>query len=364
MANRKSPLHDRHAGGGAKFRTIADYDVAETYSTPEAEYAALTQGVGVVDLSLTSRFRLTGDDREKLLNKLLTSDMVGVQRGQLGDGLLCNDRGGIIDAVSFLKSDNSLFLWGSAPAYGRLKAWLDECIPPSTGVVVADLTAAQGSIEVRGPKAREVLEESLVEGKLPEVDRTASIIQLGQARCLVVRRSTGSLDTYRIDAGSAYMGSLWDTVLSVGSRLGALAVGHRATEIFRIETGVPAVGFEIDQHTTPIEIGALNLVAFEKKNFPGRRSLLHSTCSEFSRRLVHLRLETRIEPTGDSPLEIDGIRVGQVTSAAMIPNKRQVLALGFVDSVKSVPGTTLQVRVGREIGNAVIIDSVVARAAG
>lgn len=363
MANRKSPLHDRHAGAGAKFRTIGDYEIADVYSSPEAEYAALTQGVGIVDLSLTSRFRLTGEDREKLLNKLMTSDLATVQRGQLGDGLLCNDRGGIIDAVSYLKSDNSLFLWGSAPAYTRLKSWLDESIPQSTGVVVADLTAAQGSIEIRGPHAREVLEESMVEGKLPEIDRTASIIQLGQARCLVVRRATGNLDTFRVDAGSAYMGSLWDTVLSVGARVGATAVGHRATEMFRIETGMPAIGFEIDPHTTPIEIGALSLVAFEKKNFPGRRSLLHSTCSEFSRRLVHLRLETRVEPPPESPLEIDGIRVGQMTSAAMVPTTRQVLALGFVDSIKSIPGTTLQVRMGREMASAVIIDSVVARSA-
>lgn len=364
MALRRSPLHDRHNGSGAKFRAIADFEVADLHSSAEAEYAALTQGVGIVDLSLTSRFRLTGEEREKLFNKLLTSDLAAVQRGQLGDGLLCNDRGGIIDAVSFMKSDNSLFVWGSAPAYTRLKAWLDECIPQSTGVVVADLTASQGSIEVRGPKAREVLEESIVEGKLPDIDRTASIIQLGQARCLVVRRATGPLDTYRIDAGSAYMGSLWDTVLSAGGRLGVLPVGHRATEMYRIETGVPAVGFEIDPHTTPIEIGAINLVAFEKKNFPGRRSLLHSTCSEFSRRLVHLRVETRIEPPGESPLEVDGIRVGQVTSAATIPSSRQVLALGFIDSVKSVPGTTLNVRMGREVGTVTIIDTVLARTAG
>lgn len=364
MAPRKSPLHDRHAGSGAKFRTIGDFEVADIHASAESEYAALTQGVGVVDLSLNSRFRLTGEEREKLLNKLLTSDLGAVGRGQLGDGLLCNDRGGIIDAVSFMKSDNSLFVWGSAPAYPRLKAWLDECIPQSTGVVVADLTAAQGSIEVRGPKAREVLEECIVEGKLPELDRSASIIQLGQARCLAVRRASGSVDCYRIDAGSAYMGSLWDTMLSVGGRLGAVAVGHRATEMYRIETGVPAVGFEIDPHTTPIEIGAINLVAFEKKSFPGRRSLLHSTCSEFSRRLVHLRVETRLEPPADSPLEVDGIRVGQITSAALIPSSRQVLALGFIDSIKSVPGTTLNVRMGREVGTVTIIDSVVARAAG
>src|SRR5919112_4971035 len=74
-------LHEQHLTRGAVFGESAGWEVPIHYGAAEAEHAAVRQHVGIADLSHRGTLRVTGEDRVKWLQSLISNDIVPVAPG-------------------------------------------------------------------------------------------------------------------------------------------------------------------------------------------------------------------------------------------------------------------------------------------
>ena len=111
--------------------------------------------------------------------------------------------------------------------------------------------------------------------------------------------------------------------------------GDVLDEAARIESGVPAMGAEIDERTIPAETGWVDAsVSFTKGCFVGQELVarMDSRTAEPPRRLVRLCVEAPVDAAvgkGD-PIESQGNAVGEITSAAWSEPAQNLVALGYV----------------------------------
>jgi folate-binding protein YgfZ len=103
-------------------------------------------------------------------------------------------------------------------------------------------------------------------------------------------------------------------------------VGDEEFERWRIESGVPRWGHEIDDRVLPAEAGLDEThISFTKGCYPGQEPIARQRYrGKVNRRLRVLELESQEIPKPGTELLLDGKPVGRITSA--VPG----LALGFV----------------------------------
>jgi folate-binding protein YgfZ len=112
-------------------------------------------------------------------------------------------------------------------------------------------------------------------------------------------------------------------------------------ERWRIESGIPRWGAEIDERILPAEAGLTEThVSFTKGCYPGQEPIARQHYrGKLNRRLRVLELDDDAAPDPDTGIELDGKTVGRVTSA--VPGR----ALAYVrvevpdDAALSVGGT-------------------------
>lgn len=356
MAGRRTQLGNTHQANGARFIELGDFSIPAVFSSVEEEYRALKETAGLIDRSHECRFKIKGTDREAVLDNLVTRDLRKMDSNEVVHCYICNEQGGIVDDALVLKTDQFYVFHGRSAKRGQVNEWF-QAQAGEADVEIQDSTTTQGCIEVRGPAGRTLVEGVVLDGKLPEKHGESTIVQIGQARCLVLHVKHRLTERFLIHAGALYIQPVWERLQSAGHNINAVPVGYAACEVARIEAGEPGYGTEIDPDTTPLDLNATRQVDFSKPSFIGRRALAHQACAEFTRRLVQVRFDVPNSPEAGSRLEFDGMPVGRVTSACRSLALGCGVALGFVDGLKAAPGVCLQVR----MRNQLLVGAVVER---
>jgi aminomethyltransferase len=345
MVGKKLPLNDWHAQAGARFMEENGWLVPESYGKADMEYAALRNGTGLADLCHEARYRIEGPDALPFLNAITTVDVSKIPEKTAAPAFCCNRRGGILDLVTIYRDEKYFLLFGSGRARHRMTDWLKEkSMAFKGGVATDDLTTTQAHFAVRGPGAATMLDRISFTQKITLEPGQATVITIGSARTLVVRRpKAAGIDGYDVVTGAIYLQPLWEKFAEASRATGARPIGLTAREIYRVETGIPAHSAEYDENTTPVELGRGDEIDFTKGEFEGRRALLHSTSSDMSRVLVALRLEANAAVERGAEILFESLPVGVVTSTVVSPALRVRLALGFVNVMKAAPGTSVKV---------------------
>lgn len=340
------PLHDWHVSNRAKFGDVGGYAVPTAYNTLDMEYGVLRNGVGITDMCHQARTRVEGKDAIPFLDYLQTINTAEMRPNRARYTYFCNQRGGIIDGAMLYREENFFLVFSSAENRQRLTDWMEEQRRrlKFDDVQIIDATTSHRQIAFVGAQAQSLYERLFVSGAPKLEQGEGHGLTIGSARVLVIRRTLRGIPGYDVITGNVFLKDVWDRVMETARLVGARPVGTKALEVLRVEMGVPEIGREMDEDTTPLEIEQTSYVDFNKKRFCGRRAMLHSTTSEFSRTLCALRIEGAEIPEHGSPILYDGMNVGRVTSAVTSPLYRSPLALGFVNSVKAIPGTQLMIQ--------------------
>src|SRR5579862_1840703 len=96
------PLHELHQSLNARFGELNGAEMVANYGDTPAEYAALREAAGVVDLSFRSRVCLTGADRARFLHGQVTND---VNRLRPGEGCYA----ALVTAKGKMESDLNIY---------------------------------------------------------------------------------------------------------------------------------------------------------------------------------------------------------------------------------------------------------------
>jgi aminomethyltransferase len=336
-----SPFHERtrSLSQNDQFVPWAGYTTVDVFTTVEQEYFAIRNAATLYDLTPMVKYRVTGPDAQRYLNRLVTRDVRKLKIGRVSYVVWCNDDGHIID-------DGTVFRLGAddfrvCTAERQLDWFLDSAI--GFDVFVEEITTDVAALSLQGPTSCYVLKRLGLTGveQLKPFD-LAHFESKG--RPIMVSRTgfTGDLG-YELWMQPDHAIGIWDDLMEVGRSRGLRAIGSQALNLARIEAGflMPNVDFVSAEHTirtgrdrTPLELGLGWLVDFEKPHFNGRRALLSQKEAGLRRMLVGLDVDGN-KPAHDALLYArpdDERECGFVTSAMWSPTCKRNIALAILDA--------------------------------
>src|SRR5258705_638468 len=97
----KLPLEKSHEQLGASFGEQDGWLVPTSYGDVAAEYKAVRENAGLMDLSPRGRVRVSGSEAIMFLNGLITNDMKTLAENHWMSAVFPNVQGGCIAAVVF-----------------------------------------------------------------------------------------------------------------------------------------------------------------------------------------------------------------------------------------------------------------------
>jgi folate-binding protein YgfZ len=308
------------------------------FGNVSAEFAALLSGCGVYEMSLRAKIALTGGDRVRWLNGMVTNNVRDLAVGHGVYAFLLNPQGHILGDLYAYNRGDSLMLDSDQSQSEKLLATFDHYIIMDD-VGVAHLTDKLTAIGIAGPKVGEVLQAAGFE--LPEMERLQfADVTWRDIAVTVVRGDNASVESYEFWLAPDQATSLRDALTKVGATL----AGTTAVELLRIAAGIPRYGQDIRERDLPQETEQLRAVHFSKGCYIGQEIVERIR----SRGNVHRKF-TGFEVQGALPalgtkVQADGKDVGEITSVASLPlvSGERPVALGYIRREIATPGKQVQ----------------------
>jgi aminomethyltransferase len=279
---------------------------------------------------------------------------------------MCNERGGIVDDVIVMRSDDGTHFVIVVNASTREKdvAWMREHAPADLDL--HDLSDDLALIAVQGPRAADILEPvARVDGNgaglrdlRPFFATGLSLAGVTDARVQRISRTgyTGE-DGFEIYVDSPRAGQVWDAVLEAGVAHGLVPAGLGARDTLRLEAGLRLYGQDMDEDTDPYSCGLGWTVKLDKGDFIGRDALeAVRAAGGPKRKLVGLEMTERgIARDGYRVLALDGKLLGTVASGSPAPFLKKNIALAHLPMEFTAPGTEIAVEIRNQPVKAVVV---------
>ena len=331
------------------------------YSSIVEEHLATRHAVGLFDVSHMGRINFSGSGACDFLNRIVTRDVKALSCGQVRYALVTNENGGILDDVLVYhlaqagEGESYYQLVVNASNREKILAWIKTQKPDASTVKIEDRTLATAMIAVQGPLAIQAI------GPLSSVDPTtlkyytATEAKIGGAAGLLGRTGYTGEDGWEIVVPSEAAVSIWCSLLENGAEAGAKAAGLGCRDTLRLEAGMPLYGHELNEQINPYEAGLGFAVSLEGRTFPGIEVLKRSKANPNLRRRVGLVLSGKRVPREHYDVLADGNIVGEVTSGTFSPTFQHPIAMAYVDSNSSEPGSELSVDIRGKQEPAVVV---------
>lgn len=296
-----------------------------------AEFAALLSGCAIYDLSGRAKLAITGGDRVRWLNGMISNNVRDLPANQGVYSFVLNAQGRIQADLYAFQRGESLLVETESQQREKVLQLFDRYII-ADDVEIADLTDKLSSIGLTGSQAREVLERAgIVVAELTVAELTG--LQFVEAKwretpITVVRSEEVLGDSWQVWIEHEYRSQLWQEL----ERQGGLPVSVHALNAFRISRGIPQFGVDIRDRDLPQETGQNRALSFTKGCYLGQEIVERIR----SRGAVH-RQFAAFDVSG--PLPEAGTKivagekaVGEVTSGALLPfaDGDRSVALGYL----------------------------------
>jgi folate-binding protein YgfZ len=312
---------------------------APAFGEVRGELGALLSGCGVYHLNSRAKIALTGGDRVRWLNGMVTNNIRELAHRHGVYAFLLNPQGHILGDLYAYNRGDSLMLDTDRAQSEKLLATFDHYIIMDD-VEVANVSDKLTAIGVTGPKAREVMRAAEFEipqlAPLQFMDVTWQNVPL-----TVARNDNASVESYELWISPDQVTVVQDALVKTGATL----AGTNALELLRIAAGIPRYGQDIRERDLPQETEQLRAVHFSKGCYIGQEIVERIR----SRGAVHRKF-TGFEVQGALPavgtkIQAEGKDVGEITSAASLPlaDGERLVALGYIRREIATPGKQLQV---------------------
>jgi len=327
-----------HAALGARMTDLDGHAVAADYGDPAAEHARVREAGGFIDRSYRGKLRVTGPDREDLLQSMTTNDVAKQPVDTAIPDAICTGHGKVQSLFACVKRPDA-YLLDLDPA---LTAFTRDFLVKYTIVRDAetvDESGLWGHVGVYGPEARTVLAAALG-GALPEASGAVSARDGGAT--LVIATAEFGVPGYEVWTPREGLPGLWVALTEHGRPLGIGPFGFAALEGLRIETGRPRYGLEVDDDVILLEAGLVEAANFEKGCYIGQETLSRIVFrGHVNKRLCGLLVDGP-PPAPGTPVTASDEEVGTVRSAAVSPTLGRAIALAYLKRSHWAAGTAVQ----------------------
>jgi aminomethyltransferase len=350
------------------YRDWAGYYAVSAYETHhEHEYNAIRNACAVIDISPLFKYRISGRDATRLVDRIITRDPKKMAVGQVYYTPWCDEEGKVIDDGTITRVEEQVYRWTAADPNLR---WLTENAA-GLEVRVEDITEQVAALALQGPTSARLL-------------RQVSTAPLDTLKYF--RAAAGSIAGVPVDISrTGYTGDLgyevwmpwdaairvWDAIADAGHTFDLHPTGMLALDVARVEAGLLLI--DVDFHSSrkamiesqkysPLELGMGRLIDLQKGPFVGRSALAAEHRRGHKRQIVGIEVDwTDVErlyeavglpPTAPAtasrvavPVYKNGKQVGRATSTTWSTTLKKLIALATIDAPHFETGTKLQMEV-------------------
>jgi aminomethyltransferase len=350
------------------FRDWAGYYAASVYETHhEHEYNAIRNAAAMIDVSPLFKYRISGPDAARFINRVIARDIERVAVGQAIYCCWCDEQGKVIDDGTISRLAENQYRWTAAEPNLR---WFHQ---NSLGldVKIEDISRDLAALAIQGPTSSRLL-QSVAGSEIANL----KYFRVTRARIAAVDVEisrtgyTGDLG-YEIWIPWNDASKVWDALVEAGGPFDLHPAGMLALDVARIEAGLILIDVDYtsskkalieSQKYSPYEIGLGRLVDLRKEKFIGREALAQENRRGPNRSLVGLELNwddverlydaTGLAPQVSStasriavPVYCSGAQIGKATSTTWSPVLKKMLALASISIPHARPGTELQMEI-------------------
>jgi aminomethyltransferase len=361
----KTPLYDLHVELGARMVPFAGYAMPVQYpSGLVAEHHHTRNHAGLFDVSHMGQLRLVGKDAAAAFETLMPVDVIDLPVGKQRYGLLTNEAGGIIDDLMFFKvAEDEIFVIVNGACKAGDIAHIQQHIGNRCQIITMP---TQGLLALQGPQAVAVMAR-LAASPSQSIEKlvfmTGGRFTIAGADCFVTRSGYTGEDGFEISVSAEQTEMLAKALLAEPE---VKPIGLGARNSLRLEAGLCLYGQDIDATTNPVEaglgwamqkvrraegaraggyIGATNIIAAQAMNTLANventsKNGMFST--KTLRKRVGLIALDRVPVREHTELQdLNGTRIGEVTSGLLAPTIDKPIAMGYVSAEFAAVGTRI-----------------------
>ncbi|MBT4519403.1 MAG: GcvT family protein, partial [Halieaceae bacterium] len=360
---RTSPLYAMLAAKGAVhgvvqgyekplwFKTDAVQDEPPTWERSAAhpavaqECLAVQDAAGVVDISGSAKFEISGPDAAAFLDHLSCNKLPG-RDGRLGLTLFHGPGGGIMTEQSITRiNDNLYYLVGPLASEYRDLHWM-QTHSDGFEVEIDNRTEEIGGLLLTGPKARDILQQLTAEDLSNAVFPWLSCktVMLDSAQVRVLRVSYAGELGYELHMPVYQLLSIYQSLFRVGEALGLRDFGGYAFNSMRMEKMYRAWGSEFTEEISGVEAGMDRFIDTDR-DFIGAGSVKQRQAEGGEIQLAYLAFDDDIagECYGNEAVYQGEELVGLTTGGAYGHRVGKSLAFAYIKPPLVAQGVALQV---------------------
>ena len=360
---RTSPLYGMLANKGAIHNVVAGFEKPLWFQTQSFQHETLTwersdahiivadecksvqNDAGIIDISGSSKFEISGKDAKDFLNHL-SCNKLPFKDGTLGLTLFHGPHGGILTEQSITRINEQLFyLVGPILSEFRDQHWM-EIHAGNFDVKIHNRTEEMGGLLLTGPKSREILQqltkEDLSNASFPWLSCKNTIIDSATVR--VIRVSYAGELGYELHMPNYQLLSIYQSLYRVGDKLGLRDFGGYAFNSMRIEKMYRSWGSEFTEEISGIEAGMERFID-TSRNFIGRDNIKERQSKGVNTKLAYLVFDDDLasECFGNEAVYHETRLVGLTTSGAFGHRIGKSLAFAYIEPTLVCQGSKLQV---------------------
>jgi aminomethyltransferase len=344
----RTPLAERHEALGAKMVDFAGWYMPVQYTGIMDEHRAVRTAAGLFDLGHMGQVDVAGPDALEYLQYVATNDVARLAPGEAQYALLCYPDGGVIDDIIIYRRPDGVgyFVVINAANIDKDVAWLHEQAGKRSDldVTIQNISAATGMIAIQGPKAAEIVAGVSSVDLSDQPYFSCRETTIAGIPCLAGRTGYTGEDGWEFYPAIEQVAALWDALLEAGKPHGLQPIGLGARDTLRLEARMPLYGNELSADINPLEAGLGWAVKVDKGDFIGRDALAAAKEQGVSRRTVGFRMAERGGiPRSHYDVQLDGKRIGFVTSGTASPTLGENIGLALVEREYAGVGKPLEI---------------------
>jgi folate-binding protein YgfZ len=294
-------------------------------------YEALRAHTAWIDLSARGKIRASGEDRARLLHAMTTNHVQQLKPGEGCYAFFLNAQGRILSDVNLFCFEDHFLLDTEPETRAKLYEHLDRYII-ADDVTLSDETDRVSTVALEGPEAVQML--ARLGAPAPEAPYSTASWGL---RTIAHVDSTGMGGFFiftSIDDKSRLIADL--------EGAGAVAATHEDATIVRVENGRPRYGEEITERYLVQETGQLQAVHFSKGCYLGQEIVERvRSRAQIHRVLRRVEIDSQEVPPAGAKLKAADADAAEIVSAVLSPALGKVVAMAYVRTPNSEPGTEL-----------------------
>ncbi len=332
------PLDAWHRVRGARMVPFAGYAMPVQYEGVIAEHSWTRTSAGLFDVSHMGQLTFHGERVDSALETLMPGELKLLKDGRLRYSMLLDEEGGIIDdLMATRRGDHFYVVVNGATKHGDIEQFAQR-LPRG---IILDHMKEQALLALQGPRAAEAL-ESLVPGVSDLSFMQGGVFTIAGTPAWISRSGYTGEDGFEISVAATAVATVADALMEHES---VKPIGLGARDSLRLEAGLPLYGHDLNRETTPVMADLTFAIGKRRRaegGFAGHMRILAELENGAVQKRVGLNVEGR-QPVreGARVLNGEGEEVGRITSGTFSPSLQRPIAMGYVATGLSAPGTRL-----------------------